>query len=41
MQPFCSLRCADVDLHRWFGEQYAVPVEAGPDGDEDDAETPA
>jgi hypothetical protein len=29
-----------VDLHRWFGEQYAVPVEAGPDGDEDDTETP-
>ena len=28
---FCSKRCADVDLHRWLGEGYRVPVEA--DGD--------
>ncbi len=27
MKPFCSKRCADVDLHRWFGGVYAVPVE--------------
>ncbi|HAT08513.1 MAG TPA: DNA gyrase inhibitor YacG [Rhodobiaceae bacterium] len=26
-RPFCSKRCADVDLHRWMGGQYAVPVE--------------
>ena len=25
--PFCSQRCADVDLGRWFNERYAVPVE--------------
>lgn len=25
--PFCSKRCADVDLGRWFGEQYAVASE--------------
>ena len=24
--PFCSKRCADVDLHRWLGEGYRVPV---------------
>jgi len=24
-RPFCSRRCADVDLGRWFGEHYAVP----------------
>ncbi|MHB8286984.1 MAG: DNA gyrase inhibitor YacG [Caulobacteraceae bacterium] len=24
--PFCSRRCADVDLGRWFGGVYAVPV---------------
>jgi hypothetical protein len=25
-RPFCSKRCADVDLHRWFSGVYAVPV---------------
>ena len=23
--PFCSKRCADVDLSRWFGGVYATP----------------
>jgi endogenous inhibitor of DNA gyrase (YacG/DUF329 family) len=26
-RPFCSKRCADVDLQRWFAGAYAVPVE--------------
>lgn len=25
-KPFCSGRCADVDLHRWLGEAYRVPA---------------
>ena len=25
--PFCSKRCADVDLSRWLGGVYAVPAE--------------
>lgn len=25
-RPFCSRRCSDVDLHRWFSGVYAVPV---------------
>ena len=25
-RPFCSKRCADVDLHRWMGGHYAVPA---------------
>jgi len=25
-RPFCSKRCADVDLHRWLGGVYAVPA---------------
>ena len=25
-RPFCSKRCADVDLHRWFSGTYSVPV---------------
>ena len=24
-KPFCSKRCADVDLQRWFAGSYAVP----------------
>jgi endogenous inhibitor of DNA gyrase (YacG/DUF329 family) len=23
--PFCSRRCADIDLNRWFSGSYAVP----------------
>jgi len=25
-RPFCSARCKDVDLHRWLGGHYAIPV---------------
>jgi hypothetical protein len=25
-RPFCSRRCADVDLHRWLSGVYAVPA---------------
>lgn len=24
-RPFCSSRCADIDLGRWFKESYAIP----------------
>ena len=24
--PFCSRRCADVDLQHWFAGRYAVPA---------------
>ncbi|WP_428350974.1 DNA gyrase inhibitor YacG [Lichenifustis flavocetrariae] len=27
LRPFCSKRCADVDLHRWLSGAYAVPAE--------------
>jgi uncharacterized protein len=40
-RPFCSARCRDVDLGRWFGEAYRVPaVEPGYDEDEDDEGEP-
>jgi len=26
-RPFCSRRCADVDLQRWLGGVYAIPGE--------------
>lgn len=35
-RPFCSTRCADVDLHRWLGEQYAIPATETDDPDADD-----
>ncbi|MEG3619510.1 DNA gyrase inhibitor YacG [Magnetovibrio sp. PR-2] len=39
-QPFCSKRCADIDLGKWLGEGYRIPSDepAGFDdgwGDED------
>ncbi|NDC55573.1 MAG: DNA gyrase inhibitor YacG [Alphaproteobacteria bacterium] len=38
LKPFCSARCAQVDLHRWMGGAYAVP-DTSPLTD--DAEGPA
>ena len=32
-RPFCSKRCADVDLARWFSGAYAAPSQ-----DPEDAE---
>ncbi|MBT3557045.1 MAG: DNA gyrase inhibitor YacG [Rhodospirillales bacterium] len=26
-RPFCSRRCANLDLGNWFDETYRVPVE--------------
>jgi len=36
-RPFCSRRCADVDLSRWLRGAYAIPggqPEADEDGDD-------
>ena len=40
-RPFCSKRCADLDLGRWLGGRYAIPgepadVSAGWESDETD-----
>jgi len=35
-RPFCSRRCADVDLGRWFSGAYRIPSSEGPDDDRDD-----
>ena len=32
-RPFCSRRCADVDLNRWLSGVYAVPVTADEEED--------
>lgn len=29
--PFCSKRCADVDLSRWLGGVYRIPTDERPD----------
>lgn len=31
-KPFCSPRCADVDLHRWLSESYRAPAVEDPEG---------
>jgi len=36
--PFCSARCANVDLNRWFGGRYAVPAEEESDPGDDTPE---
>jgi uncharacterized protein len=33
-RPFCSKRCADIDLGRWLKEGYRVPSDEGPGEDE-------
>lgn len=30
-RPFCSRRCADIDLGRWLKGVYRVPTEEPPD----------
>ena len=25
-RPFCSKRCADIDLAKWLNEDYSVPA---------------
>lgn len=34
-RPFCSKRCADLDLGRWLREDYRIPAEEPPDGAEE------
>jgi uncharacterized protein len=40
MQPFCSRRCADVDLGRWLTEVYRIPA-AADDTEEEPPSEPA
>ena len=37
-RPFCSRRCADVDLNRWLSGVYAIP--AAEDEEEDGTARP-
>ena len=30
-RPFCSKRCADIDLGNWASGSYAIPTDQRPD----------
>ncbi len=36
LRPFCSQRCADVDLGRWFTESYRMPARPDPESGDDE-----
>lgn len=33
VRPFCSKRCADIDLAKWLNGSYAVPSQREEDAD--------
>ncbi len=39
-RPFCSRRCADVDLAKWLNGSYAIPAEESDDPDDADMTMP-
>jgi endogenous inhibitor of DNA gyrase (YacG/DUF329 family) len=39
-RPFCSRRCADVDLQRWLVGRYAIPAAREEDADDGEPEGP-
>jgi endogenous inhibitor of DNA gyrase (YacG/DUF329 family) len=39
-RPFCSRRCADVDLQRWLVGRYAIPAARDDDDDDDEIRPP-
>ncbi len=39
-RPFCSRRCADIDLGRWLTESYVLPATAREDDEAHDDEIP-
>ena len=39
-RPFCSKRCADLDLAHWLRGDYAIPAREAPEGEEEKAAAP-
>ncbi|MGE4483315.1 DNA gyrase inhibitor YacG [Acidocella sp.] len=35
-KPFCSKRCAEIDLGRWLNDSYKLPTRPDETGDEDE-----
>lgn len=40
-RPFCSRRCADVDLGRWLTESYRIPAEPADEGEDAPQDAPS
>jgi endogenous inhibitor of DNA gyrase (YacG/DUF329 family) len=40
-RPFCSTRCAEIDLGRWLKEGYRVPGASVPDEASSETDDPA
>ncbi len=41
LRPFCSKRCASIDLNRWLSGRYAIPAveeESGSEADDNGKE---
>ncbi len=36
-RPFCSKRCADIDLNRWLSDVYSIPATESDEEPEGDA----
>jgi endogenous inhibitor of DNA gyrase (YacG/DUF329 family) len=39
-QPFCSARCADIDLGRWLKESYRVATDEPPEDEPEEGGEP-
>ncbi len=39
-RPFCSKRCADIDLAKWLNGSYAVPSQREEDIEADTSDAP-
>jgi len=39
-RPFCSRRCADIDLGRWLKGSYRIPTDEAPDEEEPSSSRP-
>ena len=39
-RPFCSKRCADIDLGRWLGEAYRIPAVENEETEDDEGGVP-
>lgn len=37
-KPFCSRRCADIDLNRWLSGTYVIPARDEPGDTDEDAD---
>ena len=38
--PFCSARCADIDLNRWLSGAYVIPAREEESEEDDDKASP-